>query len=330
MHKGLHTDHPAAILFGLLALLGLSVAIGIGFGSTSLDHLSHPSPEDQIILFDIRLPRVLLALVVGMGLSVAGVAFQALLRNPLADPYNLGVSGGAALGSVLASSVGATFFVSTGVAFLGALISVASIYALATKHGRLSTSSLLLAGVVFNAFAISAILFVFNFLDPQSFQHVFFQLIGSLDGESWPVIAGISALIIAGTLVLWTLAHPLNILLFGEDTATSLGLTIEPYRRLIFFVTSAIVSVAVSVSGLIGFIGLCVPHIARLLFGSDHRILVPSAALLGASFLILADTCARTLLSSGSLQTELPVGVVTTLLGAPFFAFLLRRNRHVA
>lgn len=316
-------------LGALVVLLLTSVTVGTLSGTTSISSFRHLSPEEVTILYDIRLPRVLLAMFVGMALSIAGVAFQALLRNPLADPYNLGVSGGAALGNVIAASLGASFWLASTTAFGSAILSVTLIYTLSSRNGRLSNTSLLLAGVIFNAFAISVILFIFNFLDPQSFQHVFFQLIGSLDAEAWSVIASVGGIVLLGFVALFALAYPLNLLLFGEESATSLGLNVEPYRRAVFLITSVIIAISVSVSGLIGFVGLCVPHIARLLFGSDHRLLIPASGLLGASFLILADTLARTALSGSTFQTELPVGVVTTLVGAPFFVFLLRRNRYV-
>ena len=321
----------ALILASLLFLLLASILLALALGSTPLAESwlwGKRSARDAIILWDIRLPRILLALFVGMALSLAGATFQALLRNPLADPYNLGVSGGAALGNVIALSLGASFPVASASAFVTAVLTMLTIYSLSRTYGKLSNATLLLSGVIFNAFAISVIMIMFNFLAPQDSRNILFLLIGSLDAENWTTVAVVGGSVLIGFFALWRMAYPLNLLLLGEDVAMSLGLPVESYRRALFFLTSFMIGAAVSVSGLIGFVGLCIPHITRLCFGSDHRVLLPASGLLGASFLILADTLARTLLSTSSFQTELPVGVITTLVGAPFFIFLLKRSRH--
>lgn len=316
----------ALVLVGLTLVLVLSMGVGLLVGPTPLSQIWQA--HDHFILWEIRLPRLVLGLLVGMALSTAGAAFQALLRNPLADPYNLGVSGGAALGHVIALSLGASFWVRSGAAFAAAVTVMLALYSLAHKRGRLSNASLLLAGIVFNAFSMSLIMFIVNIMTPQESQHILLLLIGSLNVESWAVVKGVAVLVVSGFIALWLLAYPLNLLLFGEESAVSLGLSIERYRRLIFFITSLAIAAAVSASGLIGFVGLCIPHMIRLLFGSDHRLLIPASGLLGASFLVLADTLARSLLSGAAYQTELPVGVITTLIGAPIFAVLLKRSRH--
>ncbi len=301
----------------LSVLLLAAVLIGLFLGSTSLNW-SHWTAQDALILWDIRLPRVILALFVGIALSSSGAAFQALLRNPLADPFILGVSGGAALGNVLAISLGFSFSGAQLAAFGTAVAVMLGIYALSREHGRLSNTTLLLSGAVANAF--------FYFLAPREAHQVLFLLMGSLEVDSWAAVLTTGTLIGIGFIALVALSAPLNLLILGEDTATSLGLRVEPYRRALFFAASLMVGAAVSVSGLIGFVGLFIPHMMRLLVGTDHRILIPASGLAGASFLILADSLARSLLAHSALQTELPVGVITALIGVPCFFILLKRK----
>ncbi len=309
----------------LSVLLLAAVLIGLFLGSTSLNW-SHWTAQDALILWDIRLPRVILALFVGIALSSSGAAFQALLRNPLADPFILGVSGGAALGNVLAISLGFSFSGAQLAAFGTAVAVMLGIYALSREHGRLSNTTLLLSGAVANAFFFSIIMFVFHFLAPREAHQVLFLLMGSLEVDSWAAVLTTGTLIGIGFIALVALSAPLNLLILGEDTATSLGLRVEPYRRALFFAASLMVGAAVSVSGLIGFVGLFIPHMMRLLVGTDHRILIPASGLAGASFLILADSLARSLLAHSALQTELPVGVITALIGVPCFFILLKRK----
>jgi iron complex transport system permease protein len=256
---------------------------------------------------------------------VAGVLFQALLRNPLADPFVLGVSGGAALGGMLVLSLGAGFGVGyTAVppaAFAGALLATLLLYAVAGARGRLSPTQLLLTGVVFNAFASAAIVFLASLAGLTEGASLFLWLIGSLASPRPEIIGTVFAFLALGLLVALPASRSLDLLTLGEDSAAQLGVDVQRLQRVLLLATSVMVGAAVSAAGLIGFVGLVVPHLLRLLVGPDHRLLVPSAALAGAAFLVACDTLARSMPGG----RELPVGAVTAVVGGPFFLWLLRR-----
>ena len=282
---------------------------------------------DRVILFDTRVPRVLLAAVVGAALATAGAALQGLLRNPLAEPHLIGVSGGAALGAVVAIVAGGRgVYAVTAVvplaAAAGALVSVAVIYRLAVVGGRLQPYVLLLAGVVYNAFAGALIMFANSIADVYAAQGLLFWLMGSLATQSYALVAvvGLYAAVGAG----WILRHArdLNLLALGEEGALHLGVDVHRTRRATFIAAALLVGAVVSVTGMIGFVGLIVPHVMRLLVGADNRLLLPASLLAGAIFLVWADTAARTVLG----VVELPVGVITALCGGPFFVYLLKRE----
>jgi iron complex transport system permease protein len=297
-------------------------------------HIWEPSALDAYqpaagIVVDIRLPRVLVGAAVGASLSLAGVAAQGLLMNPLADPYILGVSSGAAFG---ASAAMATRFGErwggAGVpaaAFAGAAASLAIVYALGRSGGRLSLHNFLLSGVVVSAFLWAAITLVLS-LAGQDVQRLLYWLLGSLNGREWRHLAMIGPALALSWGVLFGFAHALNLMSIGEEAAHSLGISPERAKLLILGAAALATAAAVAVSGIIGFVGLMVPHIVRRLVGPDHRVLLPAAALVGAAFLVLADTVARSATISSTLG-ELPVGVVTALTGAPFFIYLMRRER---
>ncbi len=305
-------------LVGLGGLLVASLALGLAFGS-----VDSPSRD---ILIEIRLPRVVLAALVGAGLATAGVLLQALLQNPLADPYILGISGGAALGGVLALSFGWTLgSITLGVpliAFLGALASTGLLYLVAGGAGRAPAHSLLLSGVVFNAFAASIIIFLTTATDLARMTGIFLWLIGSIRLVDPWILVGVALLVGMGLGVGVRYAYALNLVSLGDEHAAHLGVEVERVRRRVLLATALMIGGAVSVSGLIGFVGLVVPHLLRMLLGADHRPLVPAAALGGAAFLVIADTLARTLFS----PTELPVGALTAMVGGPLFLVLLRRE----
>jgi len=314
----MRTPRPAPVLLLLGALLLLVMGLSLALGSAE-------RPTAEIVL-EIRLPRVVLAALVGAGLATAGALLQALLQNPLADPYVLGISGGAAVGGVTALAVGAGVGLgSFGVpffAFLGALGATALLYAVAGSVGRAPAHSLLLTGVVFNAFASSLIVFVITATDLSRMAGIFLWLIGSIRWvDSW-LIAGVGLFLSLGLGVGIYHAYALNLLSQGDEMASHLGVEVVRVRRRVLLATALVIGASVAVSGLVGFVGLIVPHLLRLLVGSDHRLLVPASALLGAAFLVLADTLARTLLA----PTELPVGALTALVGGPFFLVLLRRE----
>ena len=322
----------AVLLMGLL--VSIVLASLIGSVHVNLAHALQSgiaNNTDRVILFETRLPRILLAAVVGGALAAAGAALQGLLRNPLAEPHLIGVSGGAALGAVVAVIVGGrSVFTETSVlpiaAAGGALLSMAVIYRLALVHGRLQPYVLLLAGVVYNAFAGALIMCVNAIADFYQAQGILFWLMGNLATQSYALVLTIGVYTAVGTVWLLLQARQLNVLSLGDEAAWQLGVAVDRARRATFIGASLLVGAVVSVSGMIGFVGLIVPHVMRLLLGADHRLLLPASLLGGAIFLIWADTVARTALG----VVEIPVGVVTALCGGPFFVYLLKREGRKA
>jgi iron complex transport system permease protein len=283
---------------------------------------------DAQIFFIARLPRTLAGATVGALFAAAGVVFQGLLRNALATPFTLGVSTGAALGAILAISFNwsvAVFGISAVpvAAFAGSLAAVAIVYALAqAKHRGLSTTVLLLAGVTMNAFFSAMILFVQYFASFADVYRTLRWLMGDLDVSSYePLLAAIPAVVIAFAVFAW-LARPLNLLTLGPDSAESRGLDVTRAQRTAFLSASLATGAAVSIGGPIGFVGIIIPHLVRLLVGPDHRLVLPAAALFGAAFLVACDVVARTILA----PVEIPVGIITALIGGPFFLWLLIRK----
>lgn len=280
------------------------------------------------ILFQVRLPRVLLAGLVGMGLSITGTAFQGLFRNPLADPHILGVSSGAALGATLAMLSGAGTWIGgislTGLfAFAGGLCTVFVVYRIACMGGRTQTVYLLLTGTAVSSFLSAVISFLMT-RHKEGLEKIYMWTLGSFGLANWEKVCFLTVFLIVCSAVLFAVAGELNLLLMGEDTAVTLGVSLKNMRIAVLFAGTFLVAACVSVSGVIGFVGLIVPHCMRLIFGPDHRTLFWCAALCGASFMIFCDMLARTV----TAPTEIPVGVVTALCGAPYFIFLLGRNRR--
>jgi iron complex transport system permease protein len=332
--KALTAGRFARITLALAAVLAASLVFALMAGP------SHLSPSEVLsALFDgegteaagdivrrIRLPRALLAALVGAALAVAGVCFQALLRNPLADPYILGVSGGAARGGIAMLSFGAALGLGYGAvppaAFAGAVATTALLYALAGARTRFSTTHLLLTGVVFNAFASAVIVFLASVAGFAEGASIFLWLIGSLSGARLELVGWVAGFLALGLATSLPLARGLNALALGEESAGWLSVDVERAKRRLLVATSFMVGAAVSVSGLIGFVGLIVPHVLRLLVGPDHRLLLPAAALGGAAFLVVCDTVARIAMEG----RELPVGAITALVGGPLFLLLLRRR----
>ena len=279
--------------------------------------------EYQMIVFNIRLPRILMGVLVGASLSVAGAGFQALLRNPLADPYVLGVSSGAALGAILSLSFAGGPSVTTPLAaFAGAVAAITMVYFLGRRGGQLDSYTLLLAGIITASFLSALILFLFTTLSGRDTRGMAFWLMGDLSSSS-PIAAGwlfLVMLIAVGAI--YTTAADLNLLLSGEQEAVHLGVDVPRVKLVVYLSASLLTGLAVAVSGAIGFVGLLVPHLIRLLFGSDYRVLIPATALGGAIVIVLADALARTIVA----PTELPVGAMTAMAGAPLFLYLLRRR----
>ncbi len=282
-----------------------------------------------VIMMHLRLPRVLMGFLIGASLASVGVALQALLRNPLADPYVLGVSSGAALGASLAMLFG----IGTTLAFLpalplfgfvGGLLSLVVIYRLAQSRGNFPIQSLLLAGVILNAILTAVIMFITSIMEPTRSAGLMAWLMGSLTAPGYPALAVLALYVVGGMTILMQKAHTLNILTLGEEMARSLGVETELVKKRLFALTALLTGAVVSVSGMIGFVGMVVPHAVRMLVGSDHRLLLPASALVGGMFLALSDTIARTVLA----PTEIPVGIVTALAGGPLFLYLLLWRKH--
>lgn len=282
------------------------------------------------ILLHVRLPRVLLGFLVGGCLAAVGVALQALLRNPLADPYVLGVSSGAALGAAIGIlfGVGATFLAETALpicGFVGGLAALLVLYRMAVSYERLPIHSLLLAGVILNAIFSALVMFITSILDPNRSYGMMAWLMGTLTAPTYGGLLVVAGYLLVGVGLLMRQAHTLNLLALGEASAKSLGADTERAKRHVFVLAALMTGAIVSVSGMIGFIGMVVPHAVRLVLGADHRLLLPASALVGGAFLMGADTVARTLLA----PAEIPVGIITALVGGPFFVYLLlwRKDR---
>ena len=312
----------AAVSLSLLALVLLALMFActmIGTSGIALD-----------IILQIRLPRVILGTVVGASLAISGAVFQGILRNPLADPYILGTSTGGALGATIGLFIGRYFLSLEPViiptfAFLGSFATVFVVYRLARIGGRIPRDSLVLAGIIVSAFLGSLIMFILS-LSGRETHEILYILMGSLGvvftSDTLLLLGIITILSIAGFLLIFIRANNLNLMALGEESAQSLGVDVEKEKILFFFAASIMTGAVVSMSGLIGFVGLIVPHIIRMAFGPDHRFLIPASGLAGGILLILSDTLARTI-----MVQEIPVGVITSMFGAPFFLYLLRKRR---
>lgn len=330
------------VALGLLlvacALVSLSmgpVAIPVGhvvaviLGYLGLDSVEF-SRTQQLVIEQIRLPRILVGAVVGMALGVAGATMQGLFRNPMADPGIIGVSAGGALGAVIAIATGAaaSFFLALpAFAFIGALLATFLVYGIAAAGGRFSMATLLLAGVAVNAFlgaVVTAI--IITLPDNEALREVLFWLAGGLDSRAWEHVRISAPLILGGVAVIMLMSRDLNLLMLGDDEARSLGVRVGFARALLLASAALATGAAVAVSGTIAFVGLVTPHILRLVLGPDHRVLIPMSAVGGAVFVILADTFARTIIQ----PAEFRVGVLTAFVGAPFFILLLIRNKRQA
>ena len=309
-----------SLFFAFAALFIGSVHISI---SDFFDAIFSQSGNNtfKTILFDIRLPRIVLAFAVGGGLSVAGAAFQAILMNPLAEPYILGISSGGAFGAVLSFLIGASFFITQIFSFSGALIVIAIVFVLGKRFGELEPNTLLLTGVMVGAFLSALILIMISLLN-ESLRSAIFWLMGNLSNASNGTSYYILIVTVLISLLLILNSNKYNILALGTETAQHLGVNTKFVRNYTYILSSILVGAIVSVSGVIGFVGLLIPHICRTVFGPDNRIVLPASFFAGAAFLIFADTFARVIIS----PAELPVGAITALFGAPVFIYLLRKK----
>ena len=314
-----------AILFFFLTVI---ISISAGAVKIPLQEIinvftGNGDETSRTIIFNLRLPRVIGAAVVGMGLSVVGAFFQGLLRNPMADPYVLGISSGAALGATIAIILGLGLFSLSFLAFISSLAVVIFVYTISKTGAKVSMTTMLLAGIAISAF-ISAIISLLMLLNHDEFTRIVFWTMGGFSLTNWNSIAFSAPIIIIGSFVMYVFSRDLNAILTGEEVAEHLGVNTEFIKKIILVLGSLVTATAVSVGGIIGFVGLIVPHVSRLIVGPDNRILVPFSALSGAIFLTLADTLARFILR----PTEVPIGIITATFGGPFFLYLLIKNKQ--
>jgi iron complex transport system permease protein len=309
-----------SLCFGTMRIGLGTVLKALLWGSGGAEH-EMGQTLDTIIL-SIRLPRVLLAALVGCALSVAGSIFQALLRNPLADPYILGISSGSAVGAVLAMMLGlaATSFGLPLASFVGAIGTVVIVFNVGRMGRRVHTNTLLLAGVVINAFFGAVLMFLVSISRTEALHDIIFWLMGDFSFAEYRGVFLALPYIVLGVFLVYFFARRLNLIVAGEDEALQLGVDVERVKKYAYALASLVTAAAVSVCGLIGFVGLMIPHMVRLVLGPDHRLLIPAAGLWGGAFLVICDTLARSILA----PMELPVGVITAAFGAPFFIYLLK------
>ena len=313
--------------FALLLVMAFSLLLGTA--DISLNQIcrllsgNHPDDTTNLIILKIRLPRVLLAGLVGFALSLGGVVFQALLRNPLADPFILGVSSGAAFGAITGIILGFSFHLGIPVmSFGGALLTINLVMLIGTRKMGMESSTILLTGVIINAFFTAIIMFFISISADSRLHTMLFWLYGDLSQSHFTQSAIIAPVVLIAAFVLYGFARDLNLITSGEESAFQLGVEVEKTKRICFLLVSLVIGLVVSFSGLIGFVGLIVPHLGRMAFGSDHRLLIPVSCFGGAIFLVVSDTMARWVIS----PSELPVGVITAFVGAPFFITLLRKK----
>lgn len=343
----IHDNNRRSLIFFLLMIIVLAAFIfSVSIGAVAISPwevtgilLSRIPGLDQFltaglksehvtIIAVMRLPRVILAALVGAGLALAGASFQGLFRNPMADPYVIGVSSGAALGAVTSILLQSFFHVSLyfgipGFAFIFALMTILLVYRLARIGDRVPVMTLLLAGIAVSSL-LSALVSLGLFFSGDQLHQVVFWLMGGFSGRGWDYVYMFIPYGLIGAAVIFVYARELNAMLLGEEPAQHLGVEVERVKKYLLIAAALLTGACVSVSGLIGFVGLVIPHITRIIFGPDHRILLPAAALLGAAFLLIADAAARVILA----PVELPVGIVTALVGGPFFIYLLRRQKN--
>jgi iron complex transport system permease protein len=317
-----------ALMIGSVGPVGGSGSVRMSFGDFFNGIMGHGSDAFQGAIIDNRLPRVLLAMLIGCALSASGTVMQAMFRNPMADPYVIGISSGAALGAATAVFIPLAFFQSYYalplLAFIGAVATVFGVYAIARgAGGRLRVETLLLSGIAVGSF-LGAVTALMMYLSKKQFEFLFSWLLGGLSTTSWNAVFIVVVPVIAGIAVLQLYARDLNAMSLGEEPAMHLGIDVETFKKIMLVVVALLTGVAVAFSGIIGFVGLLIPHMARLVVGANHKILLPIATIAGGIFLIWADIVARTVIS----PAEIPLGIITALCGAPFFLYLLWKSRR--
>ncbi|MDD4132751.1 MAG: iron chelate uptake ABC transporter family permease subunit [Methanocorpusculum sp.] len=311
---------PVLLLPVLFVVLLVSIVITTLIGVSGLSLLTFDSEMIQKLLFEVRLPRVLGALLVGGGLAAAGCVMQGLFRNPMADPYIIGTSTGGALGAACAIVFLGGLLMPL-FAFIGAAASTITVYIISKRNGRMAVETLLLSGIAVSLF-LSAMLSFIMYMSGNSLHQIMFWMMGGFWNMYWDDVR-LALLIPVAAIILYVFSRDLNVMALGEEEAIHLGVNTERTKKILLLVSTFITAIAVSVSGCIGFVGLIIPHIMRIFTGPDHRILLPASMLAGSILLIWADTVAR------SLPIEIPVGIITAFLGAPFFIYLLRRRTRV-
>ncbi|MDH3358650.1 MAG: iron ABC transporter permease [Desulfobacteraceae bacterium] len=318
----------------LMLLLGFAIVLGISMGSTDSgikdvfkNLLGTKDSESMLytIIWQIRFPRVLLAALVGAALSLGGLVFQALLRNPLAEPYILGISGGSAIGAIIGILMGFSRFPGVSLmAFTGSIAILLLILAMSSGQTILKKDALLLSGVMVNAFCGAVIMFLVSMTQDSRLHNIIFWLMGDLSMVDMKHVGILAATLLPCFLLVFWLSNPMNLLLMGKEMAQTLGVNIKAVTFTLLVATSFMVSATVSYCGLVGFVGLVMPHLLRLVFGPDHRVLVPACVFGGGTYMVFCDLLARTLPRQG----EMPAGVITAMIGAPLFIYLLKRSRR--
>jgi len=321
-----------AVSFLMLLFISIAIFIGLSMGSTktglnavlkSLFNKEEADPILNTIIWNIRFPRVILAILVGATLSLGGLVFQALLRNPLAEPYILGISGGSAIGAIIGILMGLSRFPGVSfTAFMGSIVTLLLLLVMSSGQSILKKNSLLLSGVMVNAFCSAIIMFLVSMTHDSRLHNIIFWLMGDLSMATTRQALILAAILLPCYVLIFWFSHSMNLLLMGKEMAQTMGVNIKAVTVTLLLITSFMVSATVSHCGLIGFVGLVMPHLLRLLLGSDHRVLVPACVMGGGAFMVLCDLLARTLPEQG----EMPAGVITAIIGAPLFIILLKRS----
>lgn len=312
------------IIFLLFLLLGVAVIFGLINGSVPIP-LNKLFIKDNQLIVNMRLLRILAAILAGSGLAVGGIVLQAILRNPLAEPYLLGTSSGAGLAAIIALIIGVSRVYMPLAAFLGALLSIILVYSLACERKKVADKSLILAGVIVSIASSSLIVFLVSLFGEQAMHEMNWWLWGSLQVYDWQLILLVSIPVLLGIGIIYIFAQDLNAIQLGEEEARHLGVNTQVVKNILIIITTLITAGLICICGIIGFVGLVVPHMMRLVVGGNHKILIPVTCLAGAIFMVACDVFSRTLFS----PVEIPIGVITAIIGAPVFIILLKRGQRV-
>lgn len=318
-------SYPKNKIYFLLIILFFVLLLGIVNGAVNMP-ISELLLKDNRNILLLRLARLALAMVAGSGLAVSGAALQAVLRNPLAEPYLLGTSSGAGLGAVIAIITGIYSIFLPVAAFIGALVSIFLVYIISRQGNKIPVESLILSGVIMSIALSGVVIFLISMSSNEALHGLMWWLWGNLEVYDFKLLLTVGVIVSLGILAIFILSQDLNAISIGEEQALHLGINAEKTKKALFFITSLITASVVCISGTIGFVGLIIPHITRLIVGPNHKILIPSACILGAVFMIICDTLSRSLFP----PLEIPVGVITAMIGAPAFIILLRVKQKIS